>query len=162
MAAKAGNASPAVPPPWSVDEAALPSSPRPHAPNGRGEGIPEVSRTNLRAQNQQNAARAGRPSRIFVAPTPTGGRSPMSISRGIPAGEPVARLLTREQARRIACALEKSTPRCRSSSDQRSDQSGSVSHSLDRGGSCRCIGTKRCHHSPRGAKGEPDGTDKRQ
>ena len=24
---------------------------------------------------------------------------------------------------------------------------------------CRCVGTKRCHHSPRGAKGEPDGTD---
>jgi hypothetical protein len=35
------------------------------------------------------------------------------------------------------------------------------SYSLDRGGSCRCVGTKRCHHSPRGANGEPDGTDKR-
>ena len=48
---------------------------------GPGQGIPEVSRvTNLQAQNQWNAARAGRPSRIFVAPTPTGRRSPTSIS----------------------------------------------------------------------------------
>jgi hypothetical protein len=31
----------------------------------------------------------------------------MSISRGIPAGEPVARLLTREQARRIAANIAK-------------------------------------------------------
>jgi hypothetical protein len=43
-----------------------------------------------------------------------------------------------------------------------SDQSGSFSHSLDRGGSCLCVGAKRCHHSPRGAKEEPDGTDERQ
>jgi hypothetical protein len=31
----------------------------------------------------------------------------MSISREIPAGEPVARLLTREQARRIAANIAK-------------------------------------------------------
>jgi hypothetical protein len=48
----------------------------------------------------------------------------------------------------------KVTPRCALLLDRRSDQSGSFSHSLDRGGSCRCVGTKRCHHSPRGAKGE--------
>jgi hypothetical protein len=31
----------------------------------------------------------------------------MSISRGIPAGEPVARLLTRDEARRIAANIAK-------------------------------------------------------
>ena len=30
--------------------------------------------------------------------------------------------------------------------DQRSDQSGCSLIRLDRGGSCRCVGTKRCHH----------------
>ena len=33
------------PPPWSVDEAALPSSPDRNVDNGRGQGIPEVSRS---------------------------------------------------------------------------------------------------------------------
>jgi hypothetical protein len=34
------------PPPWSVEEAALPSSPDRNVENGRGQGIPEVSRVN--------------------------------------------------------------------------------------------------------------------
>jgi hypothetical protein len=41
-----------VPPPWSVDEAALPSSPDRMPLTAGAREIPEVSRTNLRAQNQ--------------------------------------------------------------------------------------------------------------
>jgi hypothetical protein len=41
------------PPHWSVEETDLPSSPDRNVDNGRGQGIPEVSRTtNLQAQNQ--------------------------------------------------------------------------------------------------------------
>ena len=35
------------PPPWSADEAALPSSPDRNVDNGRGQGIPEAGATNL-------------------------------------------------------------------------------------------------------------------
>jgi hypothetical protein len=96
------------PPPWSVEEAALPSSPDRNVDNGRGQGIPEVSRS-----DQPPRPKISRTPLVPVGPaascrTDANGQALAYVYfEEEPGRRAAAKLLTRDEAWRIAVNIAK-------------------------------------------------------